>query len=236
LAIMVIGVGMAAPYAVLTSMPALLGRMPKAGQWMEIFKQAVGFVLLFIAIWLIAVLPPGRRTNVLYFALVLGFCVWMWGGWVSYNTKALRKVVVRVAAVALALLAGLALLPQQDASERRIDWQPYDAGLIETTKAQGKPVLIKFTADWCLSCKVVERTVYGDKEIAELLREKNVLAIKGDTTVKDYPATLALKNIYKEPGVPVSMLFLPGRPEPLRWRGKSFAGELKELLQQLQQE
>ncbi|MHC4623302.1 MAG: protein-disulfide reductase DsbD family protein [Planctomycetota bacterium] len=236
LAIMVIGVGMAAPYAVLTSMPALLGRMPKAGRWMEIFKQAVGFVLLFIAIWLIAVLPPGRRTNVLYFALVLGFCVWMWGGWVSYNTKALRKVVVRLAAVALALLAGLALLPQHTASKGQIDWQPYDAGLIETAKAQDRPVLMKFTADWCLSCKVVERTVYGDKEIAELLHDKNVLAIKGDTTVKDYPATLALKNIYKEPGVPVSMLFLPGRPEPLRWRGKSFAGELKELLQQLPQE
>jgi hypothetical protein len=59
------------------------------------------------------------------------------------------------------------------------------------------------------------------------------LAIKADTTEKKHPATLALKNKYKEPGVPVSILFLPGREQPVRWYDKSFAGELKQLLEKL---
>ncbi|MHC4572654.1 MAG: protein-disulfide reductase DsbD family protein, partial [Planctomycetota bacterium] len=99
-AILVIGVGMALPYAILTSVPGLLKRLPRAGRWMELFKQAIGFVLLVIAVKLIAALPEVRRTGVMYFAVILGFCVWMWGGWVGYNTPAVRKWLIRIIAVA----------------------------------------------------------------------------------------------------------------------------------------
>ena len=231
LAIMVIGVGMALPYAILISMPGLLNRLPKAGRWMELFKQAIGFVLLIIAIKLITALPEVRRAGVLYFAVVLGFCVWMWGGWVDYNTKLLRKWLVRIIAIVLAVTAGWWFLPVP--AGERISWQPYDADLIKAALAQKRPVLIKFTADWCLSCQVVEKGVYSRKDIAGLIEQKGVLAIKADTTTKDLPATLDLKNVYNEPGVPVSMLFVPGREEPLRWRNMFFADELKAFLEEL---
>ncbi len=230
LAIMIIGVGMAVPYAILTSMPGLLNRLPKPGRWMEISKQAVGFILLFIAIWLITVLPQQRRTAALYFALILSFCVWMFGSWVRYNTKPVHKWLIRITAVALAVAAGLFFLTP---TEKLIDWQKYDGALIETALAESRPVLIEFTAEWCLSCNVVGKTVYSRKDSAKLIEEKNVLAIKADTTVKDCPATLALKNVYNEPGVPVSILLLPVKKEAVRWRGKSFADELKGLLEKL---
>jgi thiol:disulfide interchange protein len=230
-AIMVIGIGMAVPYAILTSMPGLLKRLPKAGRWMELFKQAIGFVLLVIAVKLIGALPEMRRMNVLYFAVVLGFCVWMWGGWVGYDTKLSRKWLVRIIAMALAVAAGWSFL--RAPAGGLIDWQGYDANLIETARIEGRPVLIKFTADWCLSCQAVEKIVYSRKDVAKLIKEKGVLAIKADTTTKDLPATFALKNVYNEPGVPVSMLFAPGEKEPVRWRGMSFADELKAFLEKL---
>ena len=86
----------------------------------------------------------------------------------------------------------------------------------------------------CFSCQVAEKTVYSRKDIADLIKQKNVLAIKADTTEDKFPATKALKEIYNEPGVPVSMLFVPGSKEPLRWRGILFADELKEQLEKLQ--
>lgn len=230
-AIMVIGVGMALPYAILTSMPGLLNRLPKSGRWMELFKQAIGFVLLVIAVKLIGALPQVRRISVLYFAVVLGFCVWMWGSWVSYDTKLLRKWFIRIIAVALAVAAGWSFLPAPAGG--LISWQSYDADLIERAEMEGRPVLIKFTADWCLSCQAVEKIVYSRQDVAELIEEKGVLAIKADTTTKDMPATAALKSIYNEPGVPVSILFTPGEKEPIRWRGMSFADELKALLEKL---
>ena len=232
LAIMVIGVGMAMPYAILTSMPGLLKRLPRGGQWMQVFKQTIGFVLLVIALKLIAALPEVRRMGVLYFAVVLGFCVWMWGGWVSYSTKPLRKWLIRIIAIVLAVAAGWVFLPEP--AGELIDWQKYDADLIEDALTAERPVLIKFTADWCLSCQAVEKVVYSREDIAKLIEEKGVLVIKADTTLADNPATIAMKQVYNEPGVPVSILFVPGQKEPVRWRGMAFANELKTLLEKIE--
>ena len=229
LAIMVIGVGMAVPYAILTLVPGLLKKLPKAGQWMELFKQGIGFVLLIVAVWLIGTLAQERRINVLYFALALSFCVWMWGGWVSYNTARPGKWVIRTIAVLLVVLACLFFLMP---SNKVIDWQNYDAGLIDKALEESRPVLIEFTADWCLSCKVVERFVYSRQDIASLIEEKDVLAIKADTTGNS-PATLAKKNVYNEPGVPVSILLVPNREQAIKWHGKFFADELKAALEKL---
>lgn len=229
--IIVIGVGMAAPYAILTSIPSLLKRLPKPGRWMELFKQGIGFVLLIIAVKLIGALPQIHRTNILYFAVVLGFCVWMWGGWVSYTTKLTRKLLTRTTAIILVITAGWVFLPAP--AGEQIPWQDYDAAVIDSALAQARPVLIKFTADWCLSCQTVDKIVYHRKDIAKLIEEKAVLAIKADTTAKDYPATLALKNKYNEPGVPVTILFIPGAEEPVKFHEIFFAGRLKELLQKL---
>ncbi|GAG02206.1 unnamed protein product, partial [marine sediment metagenome] len=210
-AIMVIGIGMAVPYAILTSMPGLLNRLPKSGRWMELFKQALGFVLLIIAVKMIKGIPATSRIGVLYFAVVLSFCIWMWSSWVGYGTKLSRKLVVRGIAVLLVIGAWLFLFAPE-----LVDWQEYDANLIEAAVAEQRPVLIKFTADWCWNCGVVEKVVYRRKDIAGLIEQKNVLAIKADTTVADYPATIALKNKYEEPGVPVTILHIPGEKEPLR--------------------
>ncbi len=231
LAIMAIGLGMALPYAILTSMPGLLNRLPKAGQWMEIFKQAIGFVLLIIAIKLIAALPEVRRTSVLYFAVVLAFCVWMWSCWVTYNTKPSRKWLIRFIAIVLAVTAGWTFLPAPAAE--LIQWQPYDAAEIETANAESRPVLIKFTADWCWNCEVVEKVVFGRKDIANLIEQKDVLVIKADTTLENYPASLDLKNKYKEPGVPVTILYIPGEQKPARFNEIFFAKKLKQLLEKL---
>ena len=229
--IMVIGVGMAVPYAILTSTPGLLKHLPKPGKWMELFKQGIGFVLLIIAVKLIGALPQIYRTNVLYFAVVLGFCIWMWGGWVSFNTKPARKWIIRITAVIIVFAAGWVFLPTP--AGEPIPWQDYDATVIDSALAEGRPVLIKFTADWCLSCQTVDKIVYHRKDIAKLIEEKAVLAVKADTTAKDYPATLALKNKYNEPGVPVSIFFMPGAEEPVKFHEIFFAGKLKELLQKL---
>ena len=229
--IMVIGVGMAVPYAILTSIPGLLKHLPKPGQWMELFKQGIGFVLLIIAVKLIGALPQIYRTNVLYFAVVLGFCVWMWGGWVSFNTKPASKWIIRITAIIIVFAAGWVFLPTP--AGEQIPWQDYDATVIDGALAQARPVLIKFTADWCLSCQTVDKIVYHRKDIAKLIEEKAVLPIKADTTAKDYPATLALKNKYNEPGVPVTILFIPGAEEPVKFHEIFFAGKLKELLQKL---
>ncbi len=87
MAIILMGVGMALPYAVIVATPKLLDRVPKPGTWMELFKKSCGFLLLFIAIKLtLAGLPKEQLINVLLYGVIFSFCVWMWGQWVSFNT------------------------------------------------------------------------------------------------------------------------------------------------------
>jgi len=227
-AIMVIGLGMAVPYAILTAMPGFLGRLPRAGRWMELVKQGLGFVLLVIAVKLIKGLPDAGRINVLFFAVVLSFCVWMWGGWVSFGTKLSRKILVRVIAVAICVLAWMVIFTTE-----RVEWTPYDAARIEQARLEGRPVLIDFTAGWCANCEIVDKVVYQRRDISGLIAKKDVLAIRADTSEESMPATAVLKNVYKE-AVPVTILYLPGRDEPVRFSGEIFfAKKLKQALQSL---
>ncbi len=210
------GLGMALPYAVLVAVPSLLARLPKPGLWMDLFKKSTGFLLFFIAIKLtLAALPKDRLLNVLMYGVIFSFCVWMWGKWVDFSTPAARKWTVRAIATVVAVLAGLWLLPGHAASQAiAIDWQPYNATAIQQAKAQGRPILLDFTADWCTNCKVLDRRVFQNAEVAALVKQKGVLAIRADTTSFDYPATKDLKDLYGEAGnVPVTILLLPNNQQ-----------------------
>ena len=227
-AILLMGAGMACPYVILTSMPRLLEWIPKPGRWMEMIKQALGFILLVIAIKMLAALPQARAVAVLYCAIGFAVAVWMWGTWVSFSTPTRRKRIVRTVAVAIAVLSALWLLPEK---KELIDWQEYDAQDVARARLEGQPVLLEFMAEWCLSCKTVEKMVYSRKDVAELIERKGVLAVRADTTLRDYPATIDLWEVYREPAVPVSILLLPDNPDPVHLRGVLIREDLtKELL------
>jgi thiol:disulfide interchange protein DsbD len=230
--ILTIGIGMGIPYFVLVMVPGWLDKIPKPGYWMELFKQGVGFLLLAIAIKLISALPAARRIDMIYYTILLAVCCWIWGKWIRYDSKRMVKILVRGLAILIAVAGGWMLFASE--AGEQIDWQQYDAELIEEKTEAGQPVLIKFTADWCLSCKVVDKMVYGDKEVVDLLKSKDVLTVKADTTSRGTPATRALKETYNEPGVPVTVLLLSGKDEPIRWKNLDFAEQLKERLESLE--
>jgi thiol:disulfide interchange protein len=210
------GIGMALPYAVLVSVPSLLARLPKPGLWMDLFKKSTGFLLFFIAVKLtLAALGKDRLLNVLMYGVIFSFCVWMWGKWVDFSTPAGRKWTIRVIALAIAVAAGLWLLPSHQLPHgAAIDWQPYDAAAIQQARTQGRPVLLDFTADWCTNCKVLDQRVFQDPEVAGLVKRKGVLAVRADTTSFDFPATKDLKDVYGEAGnVPTTVVLLPNNQQ-----------------------
>ncbi len=234
-AIILMGVGMALPYAVIVSVPSLLERVPKPGTWMEIFKKSTGFLLFLIAAKLtLAALPKDRLLNVLTYGIVFSFCVWMWGTWVGFATPAGKRRLVRLVALLIAVGAAVWLLPAGGPPEgASIDWQSYDRDAVSRATSQGRPVLLKFTADWCTNCKIVERRVYHDPDVIERIERKNVLPIMADTTLIDYPATRDFQQIYGEAGnVPVTIVVLPNA-EVRKLRGIFDKQELIDLLDEL---
>lgn len=227
--IMTLGVGMAAPYLALTSIPGLTNRLPRPGGWMEKVKIAMGFVLIGIGIKLAGALEAGLLIDVLYFGLVMSFALWMWGQWVGFGTPAAKKWIIRGISLFLMLIAGWYLFSPE---QKYMDWQEYDSSEIEAALEDGRPVLIKFTAEWCANCAVVKKRVFEQGDVAELIRDKQVFAVEGDTTRKDQPATAALQQVYREPGIPVTILLTPDGQEH-RLRGIFDKGRLVEILEEL---
>ena len=224
LAIVLMGVGMAAPHAVLTAFPSLVQRLPRPGAWMELLKESMGFALLLVAVWLLSTLSEQTYPAwVTAYAVVLAFCLWMWGKWVRFDAPPVRKLIVRGIAVVVAVAAGVWML--RAPTPPAVTLADFDEARIAAARKQGRPVVVKFTAAWCLSCKVVDATIYDDEQVARRFREDGVLAVKGDVTRSDMPANAMLYERFR--GAPPLTVVLPPKDgKPIFLPGKFSRDEL----------
>ena len=230
LAVTLVGVGMAAPHAMLAAFPSLVDRLPKPGRWMELLKQSMGFAILGFAVWLVGTLITADEdrfaVSVLGFGVVLTAALWIWGNWVKYDASFVRKLAVRGTAVALTVLVGFVMLSPP--AESAIDYAAFDEGRIATARAEGQTVVVKFTATWCLSCRVVDVTVFHDDGVIAALAEPNVLVMKADVSNSGTPAAVYLKRL--KGAVPLTVVFPPNRGQPIRLVGKFSPSELLDAL------
>ena len=228
LGIIAIGIGMAAPHAVLVAFPKLLNKLPKPGPWMELLRQGMGLLLLPVAIWLIFAGAEDTYAGwVIAYAVVLMICLWIWGKWVRYDASLGRKLVVRGLAVVLAVAAGIWMLsPPKPIA---VAFEPFSHQRMDDALGSGRTVLLKFTSATCLSCIWLDRTVYNDPHVAEELSRRNILALKADTTDADMPASKMLKERFGG-APPLTVLLRPGETKPTRLDGKFTKADLLEAL------
>jgi thiol:disulfide interchange protein len=95
-------------------------------------------------------------------------------------------------------------------------WQPYSAARVTELTAAGKPLLLNFTASWCLTCLVNERNAFADSDVQEIFRAKQVTLMKGDWTNRDPAITQALAS-FGRAGVPLYVIYnsRPGSTQPV---------------------
>ncbi len=230
LSLILLGVGMALPYAFLVSIPSLLSFVPKPGTWMENFKKAGGFLLLLIAVkFTLTALPKDHLINVLLYGVIFSFAVWMWGSWVTFATPKGRKWTIRLIALVVAVAGGIFLLPAIE--EPKIDWQKYDSTFVSQSAQSNQPLVLKFTADWCTNCKIVDKKVFQLPETAKLLTDKGIVAIKADTTQNHFPAAKDLNAVFGEKGsVPLTVVINPAGKTIIKLRGIFTPEEFKKVI------
>lgn len=213
------GVGMAFPYAILTSNPAFLKFVPKPGPWMETFKHLMGFLLLFTVLFLMASVPEKDMLYLLTFLVFVGLGCWIWGHFATFDQKPGRRLVT-VGWVVLAFLGGGFLsfrtLPAFFAEEEI--WEPFDMDRLVAYQDEGRNVFVDFTADWCLTCKTNEKVVYEAEDTLALFDQKGVAVMKADeTNIDDLNVQwiMALRNHLGSQSIPFSAVFPgndPSRP------------------------
>jgi thiol:disulfide interchange protein DsbD len=80
--------------------------------------------------------------------------------------------------------------PPRDAGA--LPWRPYSASALEALRDSGRVVLVDFTADWCLTCKVNERVAFSADTVRAALRAHDVALVRADWTTRDPSVTRAL--------------------------------------------
>jgi thiol:disulfide interchange protein DsbD len=225
-----VGIGLAAPYVLLSWNPAWLKFLPKPGAWMEKFKIAMGFPMLATVVWLFNVASSSYGKNVFWlgvFLVIVAFAAWIFGEFVQRGRS--RKTVAAI--LVLILLIGgyaFALEKELDWREARpetnatgslkespngIDWQPWSPEAVAQARAAGKPVLVDFTADWCLTCQVNKKLAIETSAVRAKLKELDAVALTGDYT--HFPDAITTElNRYERAGVPLVLVYpkIPDAP------------------------
>ena len=223
------GVGMAAPHVVIAFFPQIVNRIPRAGRWSELLREFVGFIILAIIMALLGTQTSDSFLSwLMMYIVVLATCLWMWGRWITFATPPGRKWAIRLAAIAIAVAAGWWML--KPAAPPLIKMRDFDATAIKDARADGKVVLVKFTAGWCTKCWILERTIYSDPDVAAGLKTRGIVTVKGDVTKNEYPASRMLYDELRQSGPPVTAIFAPGDAPPILLHGDFDKADLFDAL------
>src|SRR6185437_3633532 len=96
--------------------------------------------------------------------------------------------------------------PAPVAAAQSAEWQPFSPQLVANDRAQGKPVFVDFTANWCLSCQVNERVVLDRADVQQRLKSSGVELVRADWTRRDATIANALAALGRD-GVPTYALY-----------------------------
>lgn len=177
-----IGTGLAFPYVVLLLWPGLLERLSFSSRMADRFKTVLGFVLLAAGLFFgQGFLPPILRQAG-WMALAVGIGVWLVFLFTGGARVRLRPVLIL--ALAIVVVVGFREISLNDGGEG-IPWQVYSDQRLEQSVSADQPVLVEFTADWCLNCKAMQRTTFKDKKLLEIIGTMGVLPLQVDLTQVD---------------------------------------------------
>jgi thiol:disulfide interchange protein len=205
-----LGLGLALPFLLLGFVPALRRLLPKPGAWMERFQHLLSVPMFLTAIGLLWVL--GRQAGVdgmtvgLIAGLALALALW----WSGRHRRAWLALVPAAAVTGAALLLVRTVEPAEAAATGTLSAEPFSEQRLAALRAEGRPVFVYFTADWCLTCKVNERAVLARADVAEAFRAAGVTVLVGDWT-RGEPEIGRFLESHGRSGVPLYLFYRPSR-------------------------
>lgn len=203
------GLGLAAPYVLLSFQPGLLRRLPKPGPWMVRFKQILAFPMFGAAIWLVWVASvqtgPSGLIWLLGAILALGFVVWAMG---------LDGIARRVtAAIGLLIMIAAVIMAGQSRANTELTAETWTPARVAELRAEGRPVFVEFTAAWCVSCQFNKQTTLNSRAVREAFEENGVVVLVADWTNRDDTIADAIRG-HGAAGVPLYVMYPAGGGAP----------------------
>ncbi len=207
-----LGLGFALPFIILCYFPKLLEKLPKPGTWMVRLKQFLALPMFLTAAWLVWVLGAvkgglGIITALSLMALVLISVIIH----KQKPSKALFLSLLFVNIFAFGL--GVLIINNSQNAEVKLSGneKPWSEQAVSQSIASGKTVVVNFTADWCITCKVNERVAFNNPNAKKAF--VNIDYYVADWTQRDEAITKALEK-YGRAGVPLYLVYKNGNEKP----------------------
>ncbi|MGF1642671.1 MAG: protein-disulfide reductase DsbD [Thiotrichales bacterium] len=228
-ALFALSLGMGAPLLLIGASAGKL--LPRAGAWMDVVKAVFGVLLLGVAIWLIERVVPAVVTMLLWAVLLivsgvymgamrhtppdrsswhhlwkgLGYVLVLYGSLLVIGAAGGGKDVLQpLKGVFTSTTAGGAAVAADKLEFLPVKGPDGVANAIKSANAAGRPVMLDFYADWCISCKEMERFTFSDPGVRQTLGR--AVLIKADVTPND-EADRALLKQYGLFGPPAILFF-----------------------------
>lgn len=193
--------------------------LPRAGAWMESIKAIFGVMLLGVALILLERILPEMLIMLLWAALIIISAVYMGAlsplpthstGWHTLWKGLAVLFLIQGSLVAIGAAAGSTSLIQplkgvfSGESMHELRFRPVNSpaelnqALVE---AKGKPVLFDFYADWCVSCREMDKYTFTDPTVKTTLQNFVLLRADLSATTKAHRELLKQFNLYGPPGI-----------------------------------
>jgi thiol:disulfide interchange protein DsbD len=218
-AVMMVGVGMGAPYLLLSAFPEVARKLPRSGPWAQTVKQMMGFLLLSLAVYFAGpLLLPGRSFWYAILAIVAASGVFLVGRTLIHSRRPMALTVS--VCISLMLVGGTwwmvrALTFTPPAGAEGIAWRAYSPEAFAEARKSGKVVVLEFTADWCASCQWVEANVFHDPRTIDAFARLGVIPFRADLSSEDAPGWKPLAALTPTGGIPLTAIYSPDRDHPI---------------------
>jgi len=209
-----LGSGLALPFLLVAFIPALRTKLPKPGRWMDRFKRVLAIPMAasaLAALWLIYRLGghEGFLAGLIWVAIMLALLAGF--GFAQRRGRTVGIAVIALASVFTIYAISTAPKPTSRPASLASGVEPWSEARVASTLQQGKPVLVYFTADWCLTCKVNEAAAIDRDEVRAAFKRANVVVLAADWTNGDPTITRFLERRGRA-GVPLYLWYVPGKP------------------------
>ena len=207
-----LGLGLAIPFLAIAFVPALRRKLPRPGPWMERLQRFLAIPMAATAagcLWLLW-RQGGSQALLVGFAAVAAAAMLLVGYGFAQRAGRVMGITV-IVAIGLAGFALVRALPPASQAERSAPGaETWSEARVAGYVAEGRPVFVYFTADWCLTCKINEVGAIDRGSVRSAFRKSGVKVLAGDWTNGD-PAITRFLESRGRAGVPLYLWYAPGK-------------------------
>lgn len=181
-------IGLAFPYFVLIIFPKAVKLLPKPGNWMKKINNLMAGFLVATIVWIAFILMHNigfiAAILVVFCSTLLLLCFRLCN---KFQISKFKEIIIIAIVSILIMILPIKVSKYYMAQERTYNglWMKFDEGKIQNYVDDGKTVVVDVTADWCITCKLNKKLVLESKEIVEILKKPNIIAMRGDLTKPD---------------------------------------------------